>query len=218
MRTFLYLLLVCLLLACERNTINNYYGDSDYTTAKTDTTGSAKGGSSGSDDSGDTDAGTDEGDDDSDGDDDSYYGDKGTDDSSDALFGDETDDGGGTTTVEGVQTVAQALLLASGTDVEVVGYVVGASKSSAKNTAFSAPFPSSANIVLADRPYEGDAIPVEELLQVKLTDNSSKTFRSQVNLLDHPERQNKRVQVSGTIGTYYKRLALVKVWQLQDLE
>lgn len=189
---------LCLLLlastACERNTTYNYYypDETDDTSGK----GSTTGGSSSSDDTW--------GDDDDDDDDGTNYGDE----------GDEPNQG----TVEGVISVADALAQNYGMNVTVEGYVVGASPSNVSKTVFEAPFTSSANIVLADKPYTGEDIPKDELIQVKLTDNTSKSFREDVNLRDHPELHNKRVQVSGTTETYYKRIAICYVWLVQNME
>lgn len=213
--TLLAGLVALFLLSCERTT-NNYYYDTDEDTAANATAGTTGGDGStgGGSGSGSGDSGDDSSNDDDDGDDDGG----GNFDDDGSAYGDEGDDGSEAVTIEGVLSVAQALRQNYGVNVEVVGYVVGASKTNVKNTVFAAPFPSSANIVLADRPYQGEAIPADELLQVKLTDNSSKGFRSQVNLADHPGRQNKRVLVSGTLEAYYKRIALVRVWQIQDLD
>lgn len=229
MRLFspLFVLLLALVLPSCGDTYNYYYYDTE---ANEGGDGSSSAGNSGGSDNGNDDDGSGSatgGDDDTGnyGDDDdgnTFYGDGYDDyddtDGGDTKYGDE-DDGEDDyhTTVDGVLDVSTALRQNYGSIVNVEGYIVGSSPSGVAKTVFEKPF-TSTNLVLCDRKYEGVAIGKDELMQVKLTDSGVSTLRSQFNLSDHPELQNRKVQVSAEVSTYYKRVALVKVQSIQLLD
>lgn len=201
------LLAFCLLClaACEKNEYN-YYGTQTPST-NTSGSGSTSGSDSGSKGTDDDSTGSD---DDDDGDDDL------SDDGS--AYGDENDDNSGGT-IEGILTVAEVLNQNYGFWVTVEGYIVGASSSNTiKSTVYEPPFTATNNIVLADTPYTGEEMDTKTLIQVKLTDKSSKDLRTKVNLKDNPDMHNHKVQISGLTGTYNRRLALTCVWQVQRLD
>ena len=115
-------------------------------------------------------------------------------------------------------SVEEVLGMATGTEVYVVGYIVGCSATSLKSAVYEPPFASTNNIVLSDVPYEGAPIAEEHLMQVCLTRPTVDEFRQELNLKDHPELRNQRIIMGGIASPYYKRTALKNVFAYQMIE
>lgn len=114
---------------------------------------------------------------------------------------------------------SDVLKMTTGTDVLLVGYVVGVSKAtSLKSAIYVPPFSYSNNIILADTLYEGVPLAEDKQIHVVLTSPTSKAMRQELNLQDHPELYNKQLLISGIVDTYNKRIAVKGVYDYQIIE
>lgn len=114
---------------------------------------------------------------------------------------------------------SEVLKMSTGEDVEVTGYVVGASKSTSLNSAvYAPPFSTTNNIILADKLYEGTDIPEEQQIYIVLTSPTTDDYRSILNLRDNPELYHKQVKISGIIGKYDKNIALKNIFGFNVIE
>lgn len=114
---------------------------------------------------------------------------------------------------------SDVLKMTTGTDVLVIGYVVGVSKAtSLKSAIYVPPFSYSNNIILADTLYEGVPLAEDKQIHVVLTSPTSKAMRQELNLQDHPELYNKQLLISGIVDTYNKRIAVKGVYDYQIIE
>lgn len=109
----------------------------------------------------------------------------------------------------GVMTVAEAIAAPEQSNMTVKGYIVAAVKGKKENISFDYPgFNNySTAIVLADKPYDSNKtveaqFPTgyQELLIVYLSDSKPAKLKDELNLVSHPENQNKFIQVTGRKG------------------
>lgn len=115
--------------------------------------------------------------------------------------------GGGTGTQADPFTVAQGIEKQNATPYVVGwvrGYIVGSVKTgvssvtSSADIHWAAPFTSATNVLIADTPTEND---YTKCVVVNLPAGSA--LRTQVNLLDNPANFGKRLNVTGTLRTYF---------------
>lgn len=115
--------------------------------------------------------------------------------------------GGGTGTQADPFTVAQGIEKQNATPYVVGwvrGYIVGSVKTGVSSITSSAdihwtgPFTSATNVLIADTPTEND---YTKCIAVNLPAGS--VLRTQVNLLDNPANLGKRLNVTGTLRTYF---------------
>ena len=106
-------------------------------------------------------------------------------------------------------TVAGAIDAPEQPQLTVKGYIVAAVKGNKENISFDYPGFNNYNtaIVLADKPYDSNKtveaqFPTgyQELLIVYLSDSKPAKLKDELNLVSHPENQNKFVQVTGRKG------------------
>ncbi len=109
----------------------------------------------------------------------------------------------------GVMTVAEAIAAPEQSNMTVKGYIVAAVKGKKENISFDYPgFNNySTAIVLADKPYDSNKTAeaqfptgYQELLIVYLSESKPAKLKDELNLVSHPENQNKFVQVTGRKG------------------
>lgn len=114
-----------------------------------------------------------------------------------------------------ILTVAEAKSTAKDhAHITVKGYIVAATGYNIREyTQFSAPFDESGYVVLADKPFDNtksaaeqyDTVNYSDLLPVNLG-TKGKKMQSELNLVSHPENQNRLIQFSGDktwiLGTY----------------
>jgi hypothetical protein len=115
--------------------------------------------------------------------------------------------GGGTGTQADPFTVAQGIEKQNASP-QIVGwvrgYIVGSVKTGVSSVSSSAdihwtgPFTSATNVLIADTPTEND---YTKCIAVNLPAGS--VLRTQVNLLDNPSNLGKRLNVTGTLRTYF---------------
>lgn len=154
-------------------------------------------------------------------------GDDDDDDDGDTGSGDEGggngggDNGDSSQPTSNVLTVAEAKTQAEHTKLKVQGYIVAALSGGRDNISFEAPgFGGNRTaIVLADKKFEsGTAFDIQgysDLLIVYLADCKPGNIKGILNLVDHPENQNKLIRIQGTMGFYYGTKLLL---QLTDYE
>ena len=109
-----------------------------------------------------------------------------------------------------VLTVAQAKLVSNYQTITVEGYIVGAAYDDGIQITkyFSSPFTSKSSILLADKPIDINKTPEEQfdlqsfsdIFPVCLTGN--KKIQDVLNLKEHPNNQNIRVQIKGVKQDY----------------
>lgn len=121
--------------------------------------------------------------------------------------GEDIDEGTGND--DHVMTVAGAIDAPEQTQLTVKGYIVAAVKGNKENISYDYPGFNNYNtaIVLADKPYDSNKtveaqFPTgyQELLIVYLSDSKPAKLKDELNLVSHPENQNKFVQVTGRKG------------------
>ena len=109
----------------------------------------------------------------------------------------------------GVMTVAGAIAAPEQSNMTVKGYIVAAVKGKKENISYDYPGFNNYNtaIVLADKPYDSNKtveaqFPTgyQELLIVYLPDSKPAKLKDELNLVSHPENQNKFIQVTGRKG------------------
>ena len=109
----------------------------------------------------------------------------------------------------GVMTVAGAIAAPEQSNMTVKGYIVAAVKGKKENISFDYPGFNNYNtaIVLADKPYDSNKtveaqFPTgyQELLIVYLSESKPAKLKDELNLVSHPENQNKFIQVTGRKG------------------
>ncbi len=109
----------------------------------------------------------------------------------------------------GVMTVAEAIAAPEQSNMTVKGYIVAAVKGKKENISFDYPgFNNySTAIVLADKPFDSNKTAeaqfptgYQELLIVYLSDSKPAKLKDELNLVSHPENQNKFIQVTGRKG------------------
>lgn len=109
----------------------------------------------------------------------------------------------------GVMTVAEAIAAPEQSDMTVKGYIVAAVKGNKENISYDYPGFNNYNtaIVLADKPYDSNKtveaqFPTgyQELLIVYLSGSKPAKLKDELNLVSHPENQNKFIQVTGRKG------------------
>lgn len=109
----------------------------------------------------------------------------------------------------GVMTVAEAIDAPEQSNMTVKGYIVAAVKGKKENISFDYPgFNNySTAIVLADKPFDSNKTAeaqfptgYQELLIVYLSDSKPAKLKDELNLVSHPENQNKFIQVTGRKG------------------
>lgn len=138
---------------------------------------------------------------------------EGSDEEGDVTYGDEEEgeDIGDNNDQQtnGVMTVAEAIAAPEQSNMTVKGYIVAAVKGNKENISFDYPGFNNYNtaIVLADKPYDSNKtvdaqFPTgyQELLIVYLSDSKPAKLKDELNLVSHPENQNKFVQVTGRKG------------------
>lgn len=121
--------------------------------------------------------------------------------------GEDIDEGTGND--DHVMTVAEAIAAPEQPKLTVKGYIVAAVKGNKDNISFNSPGFNNYNtaIVLADKPYNPDKSVEEqfptryqELFVVYLSDSQPAKLKDELNLVSHPENQNKLIQVTGRKG------------------
>ena len=121
--------------------------------------------------------------------------------------GEDIDEGTGND--DHVMTVAGAIDAPEQTQLTVKGYIVAAVKGNKENISYDYPGFNNYNtaIVLADKPYDSNKtveaqFPTgyQELLIVYLSDSKPAKLKDELNLVSHPENQNKFIQVTGRKG------------------
>lgn len=109
----------------------------------------------------------------------------------------------------GVMTVAEAIAAPEQSNMTVKGYIVAAVKGKKENISFDYPgFNNySTAIVLADKPFDSNKTAeaqfptgYQELLIVYLSESKPAKLKDELNLVSHPENQNKFIQVTGRKG------------------
>ncbi len=133
----------------------------------------------------------------------------------DVTYGDEDEEEGedigddNDQQTNGVMTVAEAIAAPEQSNMTVKGYIVAAVKGNKENISFDYPGFNNYNtaIVLADKPYDSNKtveaqFPTryQELLIVYLSDSKPAKLKDELNLVSHPENQNKFIQVTGRKG------------------
>ena len=133
----------------------------------------------------------------------------------DVTYGDENEgeeegnDDGGMQPTSKVMTVAEAIAAPEQSNMTVKGYIVAAVKGKKENISYDYPGFNNYNtaIVLADKPYDSNKtveaqFPTgyQELLIVYLPDSKPAKLKDELNLVSHPENQNKFIQVTGRKG------------------
>jgi hypothetical protein len=132
----------------------------------------------------------------------------------DVTYGDEDEEEGegtdeGTGNDDTVMTVAEAIAAPEQSNMTVKGYIVAAVKGKKENISFDYPGFNNYNtaIVLADKPYDSNKTAevqfptgYQELLIVYLSDSKPAKLKDELNLVSHPENQNKFIQVTGRKG------------------
>ena len=120
----------------------------------------------------------------------------------------------------GVMTVAEAIAAPEQSNMTVKGYIVAAVKGKKENISFDYPgFNNySTAIVLADKPFDSNKTAeaqfptgYQELLIVYLSDSKPAKLKDELNLVSHPENQNKFVQVTGRMGYYLRTKLLLDI-------
>lgn len=144
---------------------------------------------------------------------------------------DENDNTGGGTNNEGdnegttesdtpssdVLTVAEAKNAAEHSHITVKGYIVAALSGGTEYISFDYPNFNGYKtaIVLADSKYTAensyDTTNYRDLLIIYLGDCKPSSLKDKLNLVKHPENQNKFVSIEGTIGFYYGTNVLLEV-------
>ena len=138
---------------------------------------------------------------------------EGTDEEGDVTYEEEDEeegnDDGGTQPTSKVMTVAGAIDAPEQSNMTVKGYIVAAVKGKKENISFDYPgFNNySTAIVLADKPFDSNKtveaqFPTgyQELLIVYLSESKPAKLKDELNLVSHPENQNKFIQVTGRKG------------------
>ena len=109
----------------------------------------------------------------------------------------------------GVMTVAGAIAAPEQSNMTVKGYIVAAVKGKKENISYDYPGFNNYNtaIVLADKPFDSNKtveaqFPTgyQELLIVYLSESKPAKLKDELNLVSHPENQNKFIQVTGRKG------------------
>ncbi|GLB61868.1 DUF6359 domain-containing protein [Cytobacillus sp. NCCP-133] len=100
-----------------------------------------------------------------------------------------------TASAEEVKSVSEAIATNKGV-ATVEGYMVGVTKSTSSYS-HSGPFTVATNIAIADSPDETDP---SKILPVQLP---SGNVRAGLNLVDNPDNLGAKVQITGTLETYY---------------
>lgn len=136
-------------------------------------------------------------------------------DEEDVTYGDEDEEEGedigddNDQQTNGVMTVAEAIAAPEQSNMTVKGYIVAAVKGKKENISFDYPGFNNYNtaIVLADKPFDSNKtvdaqFPTgyQELLIVYLSDSKPAKLKDELNLVSHPENQNKFIQVTGRKG------------------
>lgn len=120
-----------------------------------------------------------------------------------------------------VLMVAEAKNLPSATkNVTVRGYIVAATAYDMMSCSFQTPFNVDYNtcIVLADKPFDANKTPAEQydltnysdLLPVHLGSKTQRLWK-ELNLYQHPEYQNKLIQLKGSIHFFYGTIGMDEV-------
>ena len=119
------------------------------------------------------------------------------------------DIGEGTGNDDHVMTVAEAIAAPEQSNMTVKGYIVAAVKGNKENISFDYPGFNNYNtaIVLADKPYDSNKTAeaqfptrYQELLIVYLPESKPAKLKDELNLVSHPDNQNKFIQVTGRKG------------------
>ncbi len=102
-------------------------------------------------------------------------------------------------------TVAETQVSTGRDQVWVEGYIVGSFTSSTMNSFLPGATQESnpANIALADTPDETDR---EKVIPVQLSSGTS--VREDLNLVDNPDKLNRKVKIKGNIASYYSVMGL----------
>lgn len=102
-------------------------------------------------------------------------------------------------------TVAEVQSGMEHSQVWVEGYIVGSFTSSTMNSFLpgATPESNSANLALADTPDETDR---EKVIPVQLSSGTS--VREDLNLVDNPDKLNRKVKIKGNIASYYSVMGL----------
>lgn len=98
-------------------------------------------------------------------------------------------------------TVAEAIEAPLDSFIYVQGYIIGSTLRSMKNAIYKPPFESRSSLILSDVPFkESQGFYDDEFLPVRLTDFPD--YQRALNLVDHPEHWNKRVNIYAMKCTY----------------